>query len=179
MKKHVTLKNGQLLSIRRGEGQDAAKIIAYIQQIAGESDHLTFGSGEFNITVEQEVKIIEDFQRSANQVYLIAEIDGNVVGNLSFKARGRPRISHTGEFGVSVLKEYWGIGIGKHLINSLLEWAREGGIIRKINLRVKEDNLQGIALYKQLGFHEEGKLTRDFHINGKFYDSICMGIHVD
>jgi len=80
---------------------------------------------------------------------------------------------------VSVLKSYWSLGIGKHLIQSLLDWAKDGGIIRKINLQVKEDNEAGKVLYKKLGFHEEGRLTRDFCIDGKLYDSICMGIHID
>jgi RimJ/RimL family protein N-acetyltransferase len=106
-------------------------------------------------------------------------MDGEIVGNLAFRAGTRPRVAHVGEFGVSVLKSYWGIGIGKYLVQSLLDWAKDGGIIRKINLRVKEDNRTGIVLYKKLGFREEGIRTRDFCIDGKLYDSICMGLHID
>lgn len=179
IKKEAVLKDGRNLVIRQGESQDAGNMIDYIQKVAGESDHLTFGIGEFNITVEQEKKIIEEIEKSHNQLFLIAQIDGEIVGNLVFRAGSRQRVSHVGEFGVSVLKSYWGLGIGRFLIQYLLDWAKEEGIVRKINLRVKEDNLQGIALYKKLGFEEEGKLTRDFCIDGKFHDSICMGIHID
>lgn len=50
---------------------------------------------------------------------------------------------------------------------------------RKINLRVRTDNAAGIKLYKKLGFLEEGKLKRDFCIDGEFYDSLLMGLLID
>ncbi|SHH20388.1 hypothetical protein SAMN02745135_00042 [Caloranaerobacter azorensis DSM 13643] len=39
-----------------------------------------------------------------NKLFLIAEIEGEIVGNLSFKGSNRRRLKHAGEFGISVKK---------------------------------------------------------------------------
>ena len=110
---------------------------------------------------------------------IIAEIDGKIVGNLNFSGGARKRILHTGEFGMSVLKNYWRKGIGEQLLTYLIDWSKNTGIIRKLNLRVRTDNISGICLYKKLGFKEEGIVTRDFEINNEFYDSILMGLEIN
>ena len=84
-----------------------------------------------------------------------------------------------GEFGVSVLKEYWHLGIGRSLILFLLTWCRDSKVIRKVNLKVREDHRIGITLYEKLGFKKEGIITRYFCINDNFYDAIIMGMEID
>lgn len=125
--KYIKAKNQKII-IRKANRSDAKALIEYLNVIGGEWDFLTFGKGEF---------------------------------------------------GVSVLKEYWGNGIGEELIKYLIAWSKDSGIIRKINLRVRTDNTPAIKLYKKLGFLEEGKRKRDFLIKGKFYDSLLMGLMID
>ncbi len=175
----IRLKNGELLLIREGTADDAAQVIAYIEGIAGESDFLTFGPGEFGLTVEGERSYLAGISARGNALYLVAVIDGEIVGTLSFAGGGRPRTAHTGEFGVSVRRSHWGNGIGRELIRCLLNWCKESGRIRKVNLRVRTDNLRAINLYKQMGFQEEGRITRDFQVDGVFYDSLTMGYPID
>ncbi|NBI07436.1 GNAT family N-acetyltransferase [Senegalia massiliensis] len=177
--KKVLLKNNNKLLIRETRKEDAKKLINYIQEISVQSDFLTFGRGEFNISVEDEEKMLENILNSNNNLNIIALIDNKIVGNLTFRGGHRPRIKHTGEFGVSVLKEYWCIGIGKELVKHLITWAEDGDIIKKINLRVREDNTKAIELYKKLGFKKEGIITRDLYLNGKYYSSIQMGLELD
>jgi len=167
------------INIRKAVSSDAAALIGYLETIGGESDFLTFGQGEFGRSIEEEEKFIENALSKKNALFLIAEADGKVVGNLNFSGGCRERNTHAGEFGVSVLKEYWGRGIGEKLIRNLLDWSRSSGIIRKINLRVRTDNTRGIRLYRKLGFEEEGKVRRDFQIDGVFYDSLLMGTMID
>lgn len=171
--------NGEKIVIRKANGSDAKAMLEYLALIGGESDFLTFGSGEFEKTVEEEEEFIENTLKKNNTLFIIAEINGRVIGNLNFSGGPRQRTAHVGEFGVSILKEYWGNGIGEELIKCLIDWGRNSGIIRKINLRVRADNKRGIHLYKKLGFLEEGILKRDFLINGEFYDSLAMGLLID
>ena len=58
----LTLKNGLQLIIREAEKKDAASIIDYVNTIAGESENITFGPGEFKMTVEEEEKFIDYLQ---------------------------------------------------------------------------------------------------------------------
>lgn len=171
--------NKEKLLIRKANKSDAKALIEYLSIIGGESDFLTFGLGEFGRTVEQEEEFIVNILMKNNSLFIIAEINGKVVGNLNFSGGPRQRNAHVGEFGVSVLKEYWGKSIGEELIKYLIDWSGNSEIIRKINLRVRTDNTRAIQLYKRLGFLEEGILKRDFLIDDKFYDSLLMGLFTD
>ena len=165
--------------VREGNGEDANRVIQYIKRVASESDNLTFGEGEFNITIEEEARFIEASKKSKNGLFLIAECQGEIIGCLTFSGGNRSRIEHYGEFGVTVLRKYWGLGVGKTLINYLIEWAKASGIIKKINLKVKSDNTKAIALYRKLGFVKEGTISRFFYYGGKFYDVYVMGLEID
>ncbi len=177
--KKIHVVSGKEITIKEVAKKDAQNMIKYINNIAKESDFLTFGPREFNITIEREEQIIEDSSKSDNKLFIIAELDGEIIGNLNFAGGNRLRTKHVGEFGISVRKEYWGYGIGKELIAYLIEWAKGTGIVRKINLRVRSDNERGLKLYTKLGFVKEGLVTRDFYLDGQFYDSIQMGLKVD
>lgn len=177
--KILKLKNGREVTLREATRADAAEMLKYIDIISGQSDNLTFGKGEFIMSVEDEEKIIESRRQTDNALFLIAESEGEIVGNLSFSAGTRKRLRHVGEFGVSVRKDFWGLGLGRALIEYLIEWAKATGIIRKINLRVRTDNENAIKLYESLGFELEGRLTREFMIGNEFFDSYHMGLLLD
>jgi RimJ/RimL family protein N-acetyltransferase len=177
--KSLRLRNGQTLTIRTAIKEDALNLIYYISKIGGESNFLTFGENEFDITVEKEEAIIESHMGVDNKLFIIAEIENKIVGSLNYSGGSRPRTKHTGEFGVSVGKEYWGLGIGKELIKYMIDWAIESNVVKKINLRVREDNKIAIDLYTKLGFKKEGIITRDFYIDGEYYNSISMGLELE
>lgn len=171
--------NNKKIVIRKAKKSDARALIEYLNIIGGESDYLTFGPGQFGRSVEQEEEFIVNALNKENALFIIAEVNGKVVGNLNFSGGIRQRTAHVGEFGVSILKEYWGNGIGEELVKYLINWSKSSGMIRKINLRVRTDNTRGISLYNKLGFLEEGIIKRDFLINGEFYDSLLMGLLID
>jgi len=177
--KELILKNGKNLIIRSATKEDATAIVNYVNKIAGESDFLTFGKGEFEITVEKEESILESYIDSDNKIYIVAEIDSEIVGSLNFAGGHRLRTRHTGEFGVSVAKEFWGLGIGEELIRYLIDWAVKGNVVKKINLRVREDNERGVKLYTKLGFKKEGTISKEFYVNGVYYSSIFMGLELE
>lgn len=177
--KRITLKDGREVLIRKAVKSDASKIIQYVTAVGGESDNLTYGINEFDITEEKEEQIIESINSRDNSIMMLAEIDGEIVSMLFISCGTRPRTRHAGEFGITVKKSCWGLGIGNAMISSLIEWARSTEIIRKINLKVRTDNTRAIALYKKHGFREEGISTRDLYINGSFYDCCIMGFEID
>ncbi len=177
--KNIKLRNDQILIIREAEKKDAPQVLEYVNKIAGETDYLTFGPGEFNLSIEQEEEFIEDHLVSDNKLFIIAEVDEILAGALTFAGGNRKRIQHTGEFGCSVLEKYWGLGIATKLVEALVKWAELSGVIKKINLKVRADNMRAINLYKRLGFCQEGFITREHHTSGQFYDSLFMGLQID
>lgn len=175
----LVLQNGALVSVREATRDDAGGMLSYVDAISGESDFLTFGPGEFGVTLPDEADFLERSQVSANRLCLVAIVSGVIVGSLTFQGGTRPRTRHTGEMGVSVKKAYWGMEIGSALMDALIAWARHGGVIRKINLRVRKDNARAIRLYERKGFALEGTVTRDINLNGQFFDCHYMGLAID
>lgn len=91
-----------------------------------------------------------------------------------FAARTR-RFHHKAEFGICILQEYCGQGIGKVMLERVLEWA-DSVSIQKISLSVVQTNVNAIQLYKKLGFVEEGILVKDrIHQDGNYYNTVLMG----
>jgi len=60
----------------------------------------------------------------------------------------------------------------------LIEWARMNKQTKKIELVTREDNQRAISLYKQLGFQIEGLKEKDTYINGLYYNTMLMGLHL-
>ncbi|WP_407339943.1 GNAT family N-acetyltransferase [Dickeya ananatis] len=85
------------------------------------------------------------------------------------------RFSHKVEFGVCVLKAFWGYGVGSNLLKESIDWADKNKI-KKITLNVLETNTTAIALYKKFGFEIEGVLRSDKILSdGEYYNTIVMG----
>ncbi len=177
--KEIKLKNGQACIFRWAKEDDAQNVLDYVNNVCGETDFLTFGKGEMNWTLEEEQKFIKEHNEADNKQIIIAEVQGHIVGITGFTGGKTKRIQHVGEFGISVLRKFWNQGIGKALVENLIEWAGKSGVIRKINLRVRVDNERAIKLYKSLGFSNEGLISRQFLINNKFYDAYCMGLEIN
>ena len=172
------LQDGQKLSVRVGSAPDAVEVLEYLEDISGETDYLSFGAGEFDMTVEEETAYLESSRLTDNRLYLIAWVDGGIVATLSYDGGRRPRTQHTGELGISVRKSHWGLGIGNALMDWLIDWARTNARVTKINLRVRIDNDSAIQLYRKKGFEVEGTIRQDLCVNGSYHDHLTMGLIV-
>ena len=170
------LKNGLSLLIREAEVEDAGALIIHVNSVGGESDYLTLGPGEFELTEREEADFLRKCRDSENQVYILALIEDQIVGALNFSAGHRLRTRHSGELGMSVRKAYWGLGVGSTLLEALLEWARQTRVVKKINLRVRADNHRAILLYERKGFVREGTIRKEMFLDGVFYDLYWMGL---
>jgi RimJ/RimL family protein N-acetyltransferase len=172
------LRDGKELLIRPARVEDAQAMQGYIHRVSGETDNLTFGPEEFSTTVDRQVEIIEQFQEPG-KLFIVGLVDGELSSILSFVNGRKVRTAHAGEFGLTVQKKFWGLGIATKMMKYLLEWAEQSQLIRKIDLRVRTDNASAIAVYEKLGFKQEGLLTRHFLMDGKFYDCYQMGLWID
>lgn len=178
MKTH-SIKGGMQCIIRKAVEKDAAEIVRYSNIIGGETDFLSYGRNEFAYNTDQEKQVIREYNEAKNRLFIVAIAGGSICGTLTFWGNSRSRLQHWGEFGISVEKKYWNMGIGHALLDYLIGWAKDGGIVRKIDLMVREDNLSAIALYKKMGFEIEGQIRRAMRVNNVFYDFLYMGKLID
>lgn len=176
--KEKTLKNGGKAILRNIIPNDAEKIINHYKIAGGETNFLSFGAEGILLTVDEEKEVLEKMLSQENSDFICVEIDGYMAGCLSINGNKRKRMKHCVEFGISVEKKYWGIGIGRLLLDEMILICKDNGI-RKINLKTSEDNERAINLYKSYGFEIEGRLKNECCIDGKFSDTYCMALQMD
>ncbi|MFY0761992.1 GNAT family N-acetyltransferase [Metabacillus dongyingensis] len=161
--------------VRSAVEEDAKNLSDLRLQIDGETENLDREKGEEYIDESGFKQIIKDDTERLNNLFLVAEVNGSIVG-FSRCERGKlRRISHKADFGIGILKEYWGYGIGKNLLKETVLWA-DSNEIRKMTLNVLETNEKAINLYKGFGFEVEGILKKDKMLSdGNYYNTILMG----
>ena len=172
----MLLKDGRELTIRKAAKSDAAEIVDYLNTIGAESDNLLFGAGGFGMTVEQEAEYIENCLEPS--ALLVGVLDGRIVSIGHISTLTRQRVAHLGEVGISVLKEFWGIGVGTCMMDEIIKFSKESGVIEVLYLGVKADNEPAIELYKKHGFEEIGRFPKFFKIDDRYYDEIKMNLYL-
>ncbi|SFO12528.1 GNAT family N-acetyltransferase [Proteiniclasticum ruminis] len=176
--KELPLKNGELLTIRKPEEQDATSILSYLNQVGGESDNLLFGENEFPLTVEQEISYLKSLESQPGTLMLLGLLDSEIVSVAQISSLPRKRIAHNAEIALSVKKAHWQKGIGRHVMEELLTFARNSGTIRTVSLGVKADNESAIVLYEKLGFKKTGVHKDYFLIRGNYFDELLMDLRI-
>ena len=162
------------IQIIKARVEDAQAILDYLDQIGKESDNLTFGEEGLGYTLEDEIKVIEGYAENLNSTMFIALDNKKVVsvGNLS--ASKRERTKHISILGISVLKDYWGQGIGKRMMNNLIEFAIQAPDTQYIHLDVRSDNAKAIHLYESVGFKKNSIIPNVMFIQGEYFDIDLM-----
>jgi ribosomal protein S18 acetylase RimI-like enzyme len=89
--------------------------------------------------------------------------------------RTRVIYSHCGTLGVGLLPEFRGKGIGRKLMRRTIDAAFAFGLTR-IELTVRESNVNAIALYKSLGFEIEGLHRNAVCIEGQYENLYSMAL---
>lgn len=154
---------------------DAIELSKLRVKIDGETENLDRESGEDLLTPKDFEKLIYEDSIAEKTIFLVAEVEGKIVGFTRCQGSKLSRFRHKAEFGICISKEYWSYGIGKVLLENVLMWADNVGI-KKISLTVVQANTKAIQLYKKYGFAEEGLLIKDrIHKDGKYYNTVIMG----
>ncbi|QWU13575.1 Acetyltransferase (GNAT) family protein [Paenibacillus sophorae] len=168
--------NGLGYTVRSANVNDAQALSEIRVQIDGETENLDREPGEAFIDIPGFEQIIKTDTESMRNLFLVAAVKDRIVGFSRCEGNQLKRFSHKVEFGICVLKDYWGYGIGKNLLKESISWADSNGI-KKITLNgVLETNDKAIELYKKFGFEIEGILKKDKVLSdGKYYNTIVMG----
>lgn len=158
---------------------DGAEILSVMSPIMAESKYLLTEIEEFTYTAEQEEEMIKSFGEHPNKIIITPKINNKIIGMMDFVGGPRRRIQHQGMFGMSVSSAYQGKGIGKFMLEALVDWAAQHPLIETLRLEVSSDNHPAISLYKKSGFVEEGRQLKRFKFkDGSYNDIILMALSV-
>ena len=168
----VLLKGGVELLVRNAVASDARALRDIMQRTHAETDYLLSYPDEQSVDDEQEARSLEETERSGNEVELIAVIDGRIVGSAGVLAvRSRRKVAHRARFGISILKEHWGIGIGRVLMDACIDCARRAGYTQ-LELSVVAGNERAVSLYRRVGFEEYGRNPRGYRSAAAGYQEL-------
>ncbi len=105
---------------------------------------------------------------------LVAVVDGDVVGVIGLHASSRPRVNHKAEIGMMVRDDWHGKGVGKTMMQAVIDLADKWLNLTRIELTVFTDNEAAIAQYRKFGFEVEGTLRKYAFCDGNFVDAYAM-----
>ena len=113
------------------------------------------------------------------ELVLVDERDGEIAGYI---ARGDmwplEAVTHVREIkALAVAPAFYRQGVGRALLETVINEARQDGT-RKVTLRVLGHNTPAQALYKALGFVEEGNLRGLFLLDGTYVDDVIMSFNL-
>ena len=110
----------------------------------------------------------------ARHPVIVAELDGAVVGWASLnRFNPRPAYDFVADFSVYIERAWRGKGIGRQLLDRLIELARAHGY-HKIVLAAMAFNDAGLALYSRTGFTRVGVYREHGMLEGKWVDVVIM-----
>jgi len=124
-----------------------------------------------------------EFDHSASKggrdgTWFAIEADGKLIGQCGLFGFDEFRgVAHVCELGIAIGDlEYWGRGYGRSAIGLLLDYAFRYWNLQRVWLKTNSANERAIRSYKACGFIEEGRLRRHEWNNGKYVDTVCLGI---
>lgn len=101
--------------------------------------------------------VLNNIERGYPQLVLVS--GGDVIGWCDVLPKPRAVHAHIGVLGVALLPEFRGQRHGERLMRQTLDAARTFGLHR-VELTVRQNNANAVALYRKIGFEIEG-LMRD------------------
>lgn len=175
--KNIIVKDrtGKEIELRNAVVQDAEALIEYLKKTNAESPYLICEPEEITLSIEQEKEIIIGKEKSERELLLLAFENGRHIGNVSLMSVGTSiRYKHRCCIAIALYKKYHGRGIGRQMLNTILDVAKKNGYTQA-ELEVVTENSGAVHLYESLGFHKYGQLPNSMRYkDGQTVDSFLM-----
>ncbi|KAF5382608.1 hypothetical protein D9615_002966 [Tricholomella constricta] len=133
------------------------------------SEHVVPRSERFAVKLEE----------IANQALLYVVLEavdrgGEVIGAASLAVDSVK--NRDVNLGIGLLPDVWNKGYGTEATRFLVDYAFRDLGVHRVSLNVLENNKGAIEMYKKIGFVEEGRRRKANWLDGKWHDSVYMGI---
>lgn len=118
--------------------------------------------------------LLMDSSPLSHQFVAVDEESGRLLGSAGIIQR-QGRQAHTGDIGIMVHPDAQGKGIGRALMNALIDLADNWLLLDRLALTVFSGNDKAEKLYLSLGFEREAVLREGCVGHGRYEDEIAMG----
>lgn len=171
--KKVEVEEEIITHIRQAHPIDARAILGLMRHVGRETGYLNYGPEGSDLSVVQQKALIENYKALDNCVLLVIEVDDQIIGMANLAGLDQNKQKHVAEIGISIIKEYWGVGIGSFLLEALLDYGEEAGL-RVLTLEVVVENERAIHLYERFGFEKKGRLSQRLKDGYRYLDTYIM-----
>ena len=166
--------HGHQVILRNAEADDAQSMIDLVNALDNETTFLAREPGEFTIPLDKEQELLSQWKESDTTLFIVAQVDGAIVGSCQASCPGRKRYCHKATVAIALREAYCGLGIGRRMLQTLINWAKEARLSH-LDLTVDCVNTRAVKLYTSLGFQVSGRLYRDKKMaDGSYRDSYVM-----
>jgi RimJ/RimL family protein N-acetyltransferase len=151
--------------------EDADAVARCVAAIARERRFLATTEG---FSVEETRTYIDELKRTGG-VHLVAVDGGEIVGWCDIARERFQAAAHVGHLGIGLLPKYRGRGLGRKLLENALDEAFPDRFER-VELEVFGSNRIATALYRTIGFREEGRKRNGCKIDGRYDDVLILAL---
>lgn len=168
-------RNQNILLIRTLTESDAEAVLEHLKMTCGETDYLSKYEDEVDITLDGERAFLNNLEKEESALMLGGFLDGELAVVASIlPISNRDRMRHRGGLGICVQKRYWGLGIGKALLVTLMDEAKQAGF-EQVELEVAAENERAVKLYETCGFEQYGVRKKGMGLrDGSYLDEVLM-----
>jgi RimJ/RimL family protein N-acetyltransferase len=161
--------------VREATPEDAEDMLAFMDLLLSEPGlDIPLERDEFDISLEEEARIMAEYAASDNAIFLLAMCGGELVGQLNIKGGTHRALRHGATLGLAVKIGWRGRGVGSALMRRAMEWAQAGGVLNRIELSVYVRNQPAIHLYEKFAFKVEGLRQKVIYQDGEYLDDLIM-----
>jgi ribosomal protein S18 acetylase RimI-like enzyme len=150
----------------------------FLRQLDSKTTHdYTHFGYEIEKPADTTDNILEEIAHGRTVGYVL--LDGNTIlglGHLDFFPKKEKR--HVVRLGIVIHQRCQGRGLGRRLLDSMIEDATRMGI-KKIWVATYADNRRALELYRSRGFLVEGVFRKEEKVQGRYRDVISMALFVD
>ncbi|HET6744611.1 MAG TPA: GNAT family protein [Candidatus Limnocylindria bacterium] len=126
------------------------------------------------VSQPSEAFFIGEMIRGEEGLALVAEADGEAIGNVLISIERNVVSSHVGTLSIVVAEGWRDVGIGSAMVRAAQDWSAANGL-RKVALAVFPDNERAIAVYERAGFVREGLRRKQYRgEGGELRDELLM-----
>lgn len=175
--------SGKRVSLRHCQSSDIDAFLVFQEKISRESTHTLQVVGRIPERAKVEAAWADSVgDPVALRIGVFTEESGRerTVAQLSFhpENQNHPWVRHNGRFGMMILQEFWGEGIGRRLLEIMESHAASVGITR-IEAMVRVKNDRGVRLYTRMGYEIEGTRTGAALVDGEIHDEFYIAKHLN
>jgi RimJ/RimL family protein N-acetyltransferase len=159
--KTVTVKNKNgknvRVTFRYPRVSDAKELSAWLNKLRSEA--IWLGNWQ-KMTPQKERAFLKKILKEKTGIFVLAIIDRKIVGGSDIQQETYDANKHVGSFGIGLLKQYTGYGIGVQFAKTVLAAAKKETSMSIIKSAYNADNKASAALHRKIGFMLIGNVPK-------------------